>query len=137
MVWSIHLGLPISAGVDKDVFAFASSSHWLATRIPAGLPHLSIRRQTLTDPVLKVLRLEKEIELGEAAFDDEFFVEGDESFVRALLDKSVRDAFVGRAQYTDFTFRLGPSTASVAWKAGWVGGLVSPNSFPTVGRRSS
>jgi hypothetical protein len=123
MLWSVHLGLPI-AGRDAVVFSFASGSHWLATCVPPDFPNISIRPEGITDSIGKALRLKQEVELGHPAFDDAFFVEGQEHFTDALLTRPVRDALLDRLRLGELTFRVGATTASVAWKTGLIGGVI-------------
>jgi hypothetical protein len=125
ILWSIHLGAEIIFKAGGDAVSFASSSHWMGMRLPEGTPELFIRKEGLADTVLKALHLRTEVELDDEAFDDTFFVESDDAFVRALSTRNLRDAFVDRALRGDFTFWLDGSTASLAWKGGLIAGLVT------------
>lgn len=124
IVWSVHLGAGLSLRTGGDVHAFATSSHWLGTSVPDGIPRLFLRMGTLSDAVLKALHLRTEVEVGDDVFDEAFFVEGEKDLTRELLTNELRDAFLEQAHFGEFTFLLEGSTASLVWKGSLPFGLV-------------
>lgn len=129
ILWSIDLRAPVILQAGGDVLSFAAASHWMATCVSEDTPKIFLRGEGIADKTLKALRLRTEVEIGNTAFDDAFFVDGDECFVRALMTRELRNAFVERADAGEFTFLLDGSTASLAWKGGLPGAVVTERPF--------
>ena len=109
-----------------QVNAFMSSSHWMGTSVPSGLPEVFIRREGLADAMMKAIRVRTEAQIGDALFDSAFYVEdGRPGVLRELFTPDLRAAFLARADVGDFTFRLRDADASLAWKTVFPSGLVS------------
>jgi len=84
-----------SGGLHVRMERYQHGKYDVGTRIVvSGLGHgaygLSLRREGLATAIEKNLIGEREIEVGDAAFDGEFFVQGQPALALALLDRETR-----------------------------------------------
>jgi HEAT repeat protein len=96
------LGFPRSltgttSGLRVRIERYKRGRHNAGTRIvlgPLGLPGLSLRREGFGTSFEKALG-EKEVEIGDPAFDDGLYVQGHPALARALLDADTRSQVLG------------------------------------------
>lgn len=62
---------------------------YVRTSVPESMPLVTVRRERMTDAIGKLLGLRRDREVGTAAFDDTFWIAGDEHAATALPPSSV------------------------------------------------
>lgn len=86
----------------------------LRTSVPEALPPLVVKSQRPYDSVRKALGMAHEIEVGEPAFDEAFWIEGSTD-ATAVLTSEVRSAMRSyRGLLTELT--VGNEVASITWQ---------------------
>lgn len=97
---------------------FLSSTHTLSCSVSTELPPLKIRPESMADPLWKLLRFEKDTEVGDAEFDKLFFVSADPDFMPLLLTPNVRRCMKQRASVGPFTLEIASGVAKVRFSCG-------------------
>jgi hypothetical protein len=98
----------------------------LSAHAPKALPSLVVRPELVADRLKKLLRLDSEVEVGDAWFDGRFWIRGGDELARAILCPEVVDSLSGMARWrpsltidfglVELTWTLGPEDMFVELK---------------------
>jgi hypothetical protein len=124
ITWAVDFAGALQSSTSAGVISFTRASHWIGIQAARDLPKLSVRREGMTDGVLKALHLRKDITIGDEAFDEALFVEGNAVFARAILTAPVRSALLERASAGSFELWFDRGAASIEWSTSGFGGLL-------------
>ncbi len=114
LVLHVALSVPQNGGPFREVDSFTST---LATSVPAGVPHLEVRRERVYHAAARALHMAKELTLGDEVFDSMFWLTGAEE-TATLLAAPVRRALLGLATYGP-SLVVGGGLVQLGWSGTW------------------
>jgi hypothetical protein len=118
LLWLVELGAWMNGNqspIGGATLTFLRSKQLVEVNVSAALGRLVVRPRGLGDAVRKLLHLDHGLHSGDRAFDDAFFVEGDEAFARPLLTDAVKTRLLESLRHRSFHVVLEGGVASVAW----------------------
>jgi hypothetical protein len=106
---------PIALRVQADRNDVGEVELALATPVPAGMPYVAIRPREFVDAFTRVLRVHREVAIGDDEIDGRFVIEGPEELVRRALDAGTRSALLRIARFDVPSIEVQHGVARIRW----------------------